>query len=485
MSPFEMQDILLPSGTNGVKDLHISASHSSSLALFASLGKKLSVLSLDSGNLVVNYDLQIGIACLMEACLWGFYGGWIFELQWGPLMVIFHHGDAAEDKGEEVPAWSCSWDLNNSHYIYGGLQVNTLVWYLFDVGTSNANLHIASSQNGSVQFNRGKSAMQHYVAARPMFIDVEIMNADTKLVLGDQAAQASPSNVVRGLSSLYKEITDIVRKEVATITTIFPSPSEVMSILVQRVIEQRITALLDKLLEKPSLVNLPSVEEAWLLLCLGMLAMAYEKTQELARDLQAVGCGDLDVDGVILRLLALNEYRSGVIDILIGSVRHIGWRIVGRQAIWSTSAMVLVAAIAAALTSIISFMLIVAICSFKASVSAFICSCTSSTSPTTLALAQRKMQGSYMSKLKTNVKKVIWTFRLPVTKDETNIQHVRDDMMLMRKSITGGLESPTVATYPSVGGQREAHESVFQGRKVRGVDTNVYSRKTSKKPEKV
>ncbi|KAL2951593.1 hypothetical protein AAZX31_19G061500 [Glycine max] len=235
MSPFEMQDILLPSGTNGVKDLHISASHSSSLALFASLGKKLSVLSLDSGNLVVNYDLQ----------------------------------------------------------------VNTLVWYLFDVGTSNANLHIASSQNGSVQFNRGKSAMQHYVAARPMFIDVEIMNADTKLVLGDQAAQASPSNVVRGLSSLYKEITDIVRKEVATITTIFPSPSEVMSILVQRVIEQRITALLDKLLEKPSLVNLPSVEEAWLLLCLGMLAMAYEKTQELARDLQAVGCGDLDVDGVM------------------------------------------------------------------------------------------------------------------------------------------------------------------------------------------
>ncbi|KAG5091527.1 hypothetical protein JHK82_050305 [Glycine max] len=76
MSPFEMQDILLPSGTNGVKDLLISTSHSSSLALFASLGKKLSVL-------------------------------------------------------------------------------------------------------------RVTSAMQHYVATRPMFIDVEIMNADTKLVLGD------------------------------------------------------------------------------------------------------------------------------------------------------------------------------------------------------------------------------------------------------------------------------------------------------------
>ena len=39
---------------------------------------------------------------VMEACLWSFYGGWIFELQWGPLMVISHHGDAAEDKGEVV-----------------------------------------------------------------------------------------------------------------------------------------------------------------------------------------------------------------------------------------------------------------------------------------------------------------------------------------------------------------------------------------------
>lgn len=34
----------------------------------------------------------------------------------------------------------------------------------------------------------------------------------------------------------------------------------------QRVLEQRITALLDKLLVKPSLVNLPSVEEGGLLL---------------------------------------------------------------------------------------------------------------------------------------------------------------------------------------------------------------------------
>ena len=42
-----------------------------------------------------------------------------------------------------------------------------------------------------------------------------------------------------------------------------------------------------------------------------------------------------------LGLLDLNGYRSGVIDILIGSVRHIGWRIVKRQAIWREGMLVL------------------------------------------------------------------------------------------------------------------------------------------------
>ncbi|XP_059635018.1 exocyst complex component SEC10b-like isoform X2 [Cornus florida] len=148
------------------------------------------------------------------------------------------------------------------------------------------------------QFNRGTSAMQHYVATRPMFIDVEVMNADTRLVLGDQGTLPSPSNVARGLSSLYKEITDTVRKEAATIMAVFPSANDVMSILVQRVLEQRVTTLLDKLLQKPSLVNPPPMEEGGLLLYLRVLAVAYDKTQELARDLRAVGCGDLEVEGL-------------------------------------------------------------------------------------------------------------------------------------------------------------------------------------------
>ena len=44
---------------------------------------------------------------------------------------------------------------------------------------------------------------------------------------------------------------------------------------------------------------------------------------------------------ISLGLLALNEYRSGVINIFIGSVRHVGWCIVGRQAIWREGVLVL------------------------------------------------------------------------------------------------------------------------------------------------
>ncbi|XP_021892693.1 E3 ubiquitin-protein ligase RFWD3 isoform X2 [Carica papaya] len=87
ISPHETQDILLLPGTRPIKDLHISPS-SSGLALFASMGKKLSVISMESNNIVLSYHLP-------------------------------------------VPAWSCSWDLNNSHHIYAGLQNGSL--WVFDM----------------------------------------------------------------------------------------------------------------------------------------------------------------------------------------------------------------------------------------------------------------------------------------------------------------------------------------------------------------
>ncbi|KAF0888670.1 hypothetical protein E2562_016471 [Oryza meyeriana var. granulata] len=144
------------------------------------------------------------------------------------------------------------------------------------------------------QFNRGTSAMQHYVTTRPMFIDVEIMNTDIQVVLGDEGPQADSISIAEGLSILYKEIADTVRKESTTIMAVFPSPNEVMSILVQRVLEQRVTAILDRLLIKPSL----AIEEGGLLQYLRVLAVAYDKTKELANELQSIGCGDLDIEGL-------------------------------------------------------------------------------------------------------------------------------------------------------------------------------------------
>ena len=44
---------------------------------------------------------------------------------------------------------------------------------------------------------------------------------------------------------------------------------------------------------------------------------------------------------ISLGLLALNGYRSGVIDILIGSVHHIGWRRVDRRAVGREGVLVL------------------------------------------------------------------------------------------------------------------------------------------------
>ncbi|KAH6833186.1 exocyst complex component sec10 [Perilla frutescens var. hirtella] len=148
-----------------------------------------------------------------------------------------------------------------------------------------------------LQFNRGTSVMQHYVGLRPMF-DLEVMNSDVQVVLGDPGSQPIPSNTALGLSSLYKEITDTVRKEAATITAVFPFPNDVMSILVQRVLEDRVPNLLEKLLLKPSIANPPAKEEGGLILYLRMLAVAYEKTLELSKDLRNVGCGDLDVEGL-------------------------------------------------------------------------------------------------------------------------------------------------------------------------------------------
>lgn len=48
--------------------------------------------------------------------------------------------------------------------------------------------------------------MQHYVGLRPMF-DVEVMNEDSKSVLGEQDSTPNPVDVNVALSERYKQIT--------------------------------------------------------------------------------------------------------------------------------------------------------------------------------------------------------------------------------------------------------------------------------------
>ncbi|EOY07945.1 Transducin/WD40 repeat-like superfamily protein, putative isoform 2 [Theobroma cacao] len=65
VAPYETEDISLPFGTKAVRDLHICPSDGS-LALLASLGKKLSVLSTESNNVILAYDLPNGSVLVFD-----------------------------------------------------------------------------------------------------------------------------------------------------------------------------------------------------------------------------------------------------------------------------------------------------------------------------------------------------------------------------------------------------------------------------------
>jgi len=60
----------------------------------------------------------------------------------------------------------------------------------------------------------------------------------------------------------------------------------------------------------------------------------------------------------------------------------------------------------------------------------------------------------------------------------------KGERVLVTDRVRGKWIFGVVATYPSVGGRRGAHGCVFHGRKMHGVATNVYSRKTSEKLER-
>ncbi|GLJ40076.1 hypothetical protein SUGI_0820600 [Cryptomeria japonica] len=98
--------IHLPDGTGAIRDLHIApigTGEPGRLALVASMGKKLSLVSLQTKNVVLTYNL-------------------------------------------ECPAWSCAWDINDPQRVYAGLQNGKLL--IFDLRkTSSPTNGISSSNN--------------------------------------------------------------------------------------------------------------------------------------------------------------------------------------------------------------------------------------------------------------------------------------------------------------------------------------------------
>ncbi|GBG59446.1 hypothetical protein CBR_g38471 [Chara braunii] len=223
------------------------------------------------------------------------------------------------------------------------------------------------------QFNRGSSAMQRYVTSRPMFLDPAVRTADAMLALSDinmwgvrvptpeggseaekkgsrgslsgssvdgeskKAGNRSglttpaetdkrmrrgsltggtimPTLPCNGLGQLYADIIETVKMEAKTIKAVFPSPNAVMALLVQRVLEERVAAVIDRILVKPSLANPPPVEQGGLLTYLRTLAAAYDKSIALAKELQSLGCGDLDAVGIVDTLFSEHREQFPIVE---------------------------------------------------------------------------------------------------------------------------------------------------------------------------
>ncbi|CAL9766788.1 unnamed protein product [Musa acuminata subsp. burmannicoides] len=100
LSQNEVETIQLPPNTKAIRDLTILPD---GLALLASLGKKLLLFSMRSNNLVLKYDLP-------------------------------------------APAWSCSGDNSNTHYVYTGLQNGMLL--VFDIRQTAVPMQVMEGLTG-------------------------------------------------------------------------------------------------------------------------------------------------------------------------------------------------------------------------------------------------------------------------------------------------------------------------------------------------
>ncbi|PKI35445.1 hypothetical protein CRG98_044160 [Punica granatum] len=161
MNPREVEDVLLPSKTKAVKDLHISPCDGG-LVLFASLGKSLAVLSLESNNIVLDYDLP-------------------------------------------AAAWSCSWDFHRSHYIYAGLQNGTLM--VFDMRQTVKPVEslngLSSNPIHTIQSLSQKNTDGPRSILTASSIGLSLWNVDCR------EERSAGSNFLRKSGSMYANVSDI------------------------------------------------------------------------------------------------------------------------------------------------------------------------------------------------------------------------------------------------------------------------------------
>eukprot|EP00958_Prasinococcus_capsulatus_P012589 scaffold1265_cov366-Prasinococcus_capsulatus_cf.AAC.2 len=164
-----------------------------------------------------------------------------------------------------------------------------------------------------IEFNGGASLMQRYVATRPMFIDPDVMATDIKTATKDDSGI--------GLKTLYRKIVSTMNVEARQIAEVFPSPTDVMQLFVQRVLEQRVQLVLDHVMQaihygESSVDNgVDNDDVADATKYVRTVATCYQYTEELAKELKALGCGDLDVVGIAQSLFADTREQQGNAEI--------------------------------------------------------------------------------------------------------------------------------------------------------------------------
>ncbi|CAI7890242.1 unnamed protein product [Closterium sp. NIES-54] len=188
----------------------------------------------------------------------------------------------------------------------------------FDAASAKKDLKsMADCAKTLEQFQQGSRAIHRYVTTRPMFMDVEKMRNDIRIATGETGSSIAnvigPVNPTRGLGNLYKQIYDTMEEEQQTVEQVFPNPKAVMAILTQRVLEQRVHNVLIEILKTPNIDNPPPLKQGGLLTYLRTLALSYEKTVDLSKRLQDLGCGDLDIQGTVEGIFA--EHKDKYLEV--------------------------------------------------------------------------------------------------------------------------------------------------------------------------